>query len=198
MKKPILMFFILFSFCSFGQNRSEMDRKTQEKEQLPSNGKLETQSRSPFVETQQMSDDRAEQEKFLNGQRAKVNSLKQSNTVWNLASISIEESRLMENKTKKDELLRSAKEEYSKGLIYAESETEALLATTEPTMTALIFGDKKMIGSNTLLVNHLSGCATCSNEYSFERVLGNNELKLIIQDQDEDKKDVFYIFTFKN
>lgn len=172
--------------------------KMEDRDQLQVTGKIESESRSPFVQSDELKAERSEQEKFIESQSVKINSLKSTNTIWRLKSIAIDEARLVENKAQKDELVSNASEDFAKDLIYVESETEVLIAPKDASNGTFIYGEKKILGSNALRVNHLSGCATCSKEYSFVREVGNGELKVIMQDQDEDKKDVFYVLTFKN
>jgi hypothetical protein len=161
---------------------------------------VQKQDRAPrelFVESSELRLEQMEREKFQIDQQQKINEFLKLNENWVLFSIRIDESALKENSYRKDDLLVSVTQESADGMIYAETENTVLLTSRDESHSAFIFGDKSTNQDGKIVVQSKGYCATCSSTVVFERINQGDEIVLRFQDQDEDKQDVFYLFTFK-
>jgi hypothetical protein len=161
---------------------------------------VEKQERAPrelFVQSPEARSEQIEREKFQIDQQNKINEFLKLNDNWVLLSIRIDESVLNENRYRKDDLLSSITQESSNGMIYVEAENTALLTSRDESHRTIVFGMISQNKDGKLEVKNSGYCATCSSTVVFERTSQGDELVLRFQDQDEDKQDVFYLFTFK-
>ena len=60
----------------------------------------------------------------------------------------------------------------------------------------MYFGSFSILGNDIVLSHKVDGCPTCSKMVSYSRTIIKNTLVLKIQDEDDDKSDVFYVLTF--
>jgi|GEM_PF-1688543 hypothetical protein len=120
-----------------------------------------------------------------------------SEKLWKLRYIEIDESRLNKNFDKKEDLLFEYYAVMSAGLIYIESDSLILLASKKDELLPYILGPK-LVKENNVTVQHLDmNCESCQKTFFFDRQFINDELCLFIKDEKIDHEDVYYKLVFK-
>lgn len=126
----------------------------------------------------------------------KIQEFSNGNTPWKLSSFELSKSDLIENANNYQLLIDDVKDEFNSNIYYYENEGKALLCRNDNPITPMYFGDFLIVGNDIVLSHKVEGCPTCSKTVSYSRTIIKNKLVLKIQEEDEDKSDVFYVLTF--
>ena len=135
-------------------------------------------------------------ELLTNDYNQKIQEFRNSNIPWKLSSFIISKNDLSENKNNYQLLIDDVKDEFNSNIFYYENEAKALLCRNDNPITPMYFGDFTNSGNDIVLAHKVDGCPTCSKTINYSRSIIKNTLVLKIQDEDDDKSDVFYVLTF--
>ena len=119
-----------------------------------------------------------------------------SNSPWKLSSCEVSKSDLSANLNNYQLLLDDVKDEFNSDIFYYENDGKALLCRNDSPITPMYFGSFSISGNDIVLSHKVDGCSTCSKMVTYSRSIIKNTLVLKIQDEDQDKSDVFYVLTF--
>ena len=117
-------------------------------------------------------------------------------TPWKLSSFELSKNDLKENVNNYQLLKEDVRDEFNSNIFYYEKEGMALLCRNDNPITPMYFGSFSITGNDIVLSHKVAGCPTCSKMVSYSRTIIKNTLVLKIQDEDDNKSDVFYLLTF--
>lgn len=120
------------------------------------------------------------------------------NIKWSLKSIDIDINLMLHNRANYQDLLQEVKADLSGSIAYYESNDHALLTLYSGQFHPIYYG-KIQRSSNDISMSHYDeNCPSCSKNVSYTRVYNPDQtLTFRLQDEDDDKTDVFYVLTFE-
>ena len=128
--------------------------------------------------------------------KTKVQNFSKESSPWKLISCKVSKRDLIQNINNYQILTDEIKDEINGNVFYYENNGKALLCKVTETITPMYFGAFSLKGDDILLSHEVHGCPNCSKTITYSRTINDNKLTLKVQDEDEDKSDVFYVLTF--
>jgi hypothetical protein len=184
-----LCLMLCFTFNGVSQEMKKVDGASRTKEIV----KHETQ---PIFTSEIDSPITSNSQFVTKGFNEEILEFTKSNSPWVLSKCEVSKSDLSANSNNYQLLLDDVKDEFNSNIFYYENEGKALLCRNDSPITPMYFGSFSILGNDIVLSHKIDGCPTCSKTVNYSRTIIKNTLVLKIQDEDEDKSDVFYVLTF--
>ncbi len=121
-----------------------------------------------------------------------------STTKWKLKSIDVDIDLLQHNRAQYQNLLQAVKSDLTGSIAYYESNDYALLTLISGQFYPIYYGKIQKSSNDIILSHYVENCPSCAKNVSYSRVFKPDQtLSFRLQDEDEDKSDVFYVLTFE-
>lgn len=180
---------IFYAFDSVSQELNKIDSPSRTNEIIKHETQPEFNSEidSPITSNSQF---------IADNYKTKVEDFTKESSPWNLISCEVSKKDLIQNINNYQILTDEIKDEINGNVFYYENNGKALLCKMVESITPMYFGAFTTKGGDFVLAHEVDGCPNCSKTIIYSRTIIDNKLSLKIQDEDDDKSDVFYVLTF--
>ena len=181
------MIFYAFESVSQDLNKHDAPSRTSEIIKHETQPEFNSEIDSPITSNSQFVSD---------SYKTKVQNFSKESIPWKLISCEVSKKDLIQNTNNYQILTDEIKDEINGNVFYYENNGKALLCKVAESITPMYFGAFSPKGGDIVLAHEVDGCPNCSKKVTYSRTINDNKLTLKVQDEDDDKSDVFYVLTF--